>query len=61
MKVVSEAFAYLIACELAVAAYCRGRRDRGRRLRRLRRCHLHLIVYLNCEDEVALCCQGLSS
>jgi len=58
VKVVSEAFAYLIACELAVAAYCRGRRGRGRRLRR---CHLHLIVYLNCEDEVALCCQGLSS
>ena len=53
VKVVSEASAYLIACELAVAASCRRRR------RRRRRCHLHLIVHLNCEHELALCPQGL--
>ena len=57
MKVVSEASAYLIACELAVAASCRRRRRRRRR----RRCHLHLIVHLNCEHELALCSQGLIS
>ena len=63
VKVVSDSSAYLIACELAAAVYCR-RRCRCRRCHchsRLRRCHLHLIVHLNCEDKLALCCRGLNS
>ena len=49
MKVVSEASAYLIACGFAVAVSCHRRCC----------CHLHLIVHLNCEHELALCSQGL--
>ena len=41
---------YLIAFELAVVA-CYRRRPR---------CHLHLVVHLNCEHEFALCSECLS-
>ena len=37
-------FVYLIAFELAVVAYYRRCR-----------CHLHLVVHLNCEHELVLC------